>query len=210
MDTERLDIAEAKLLLPWRATETLAPEEIQMVEAALVQEPDLWNDLAGAIKERNAVVEANEAAGVPSSRALEALFAKIETQARSKSENIAAKLLRAVWPQSSRALAWSASAAILICVLQAGALAYLLAGKAPASGYSLASAGSETDMVAVKFAPSADIAAVTSFLDRYRGSIVGGPRHDMYRVQVPGGEAHESAKRMAGERGIVEFAAPVQ
>ena len=210
MDPERLDIAEAKLLLPWRATETLAPEEIQTLEAALVQEPGLWNDLAGAMKERDAVIAVNEAAGVPSSRALEALFAKIETQARSKSGNIAAKLLRAVWPHSSRALAWSASAALLICVLQAGALAYLLAGKAPASGYGLASEVREGDIVAVKFAPSADIAAVTSFLDRYRGSIVAGPRHGMYRVQVPAGEAHESAKRMAGERGVVEFAALVQ
>jgi hypothetical protein len=210
MDPERLDIAEAKLLLPWRATETLAPEEIQTVEVALVQEPGLWNDLAGAMKERDAVIAANEAAGVPSSRALEALFAKIETQPRSKRENIAAKLLRAIWPHSSRALAWSASAAILLCLLQAGALAYLLAGKAPASGYWLSSAEGEADVIGVKFAPSADIAAVTSFLDRYRGSIVAGPRHDMYRVQVPAGEGQESAKRMAGERGIVEFAAPVQ
>jgi hypothetical protein len=210
MNAEHLDIAEAKLLLPWRASETLAPDEIQAVEAALVEEPGLWSDLAGAMKERDAVIADNEAAGFPSSRALEVLFAKIETQPRSKRESIAAKLLRAIWPQSSLALAWSVSAAMLICVLQAGALAYLLAGKAPADGYFLASAGGEADIIGVKFAPSADIAAVTSFLDRYHGSIVAGPRHGIYRVQVPGGEAHESAKRMAGEHGVVEFAAPVQ
>jgi len=100
--------------------------------------------------------------------------------------------------------------AALMCLLQAGVLAVLLTGRDVRGEFEIASAPSELNVVAVRFAPGTEIRTVTSFLDRYRSSIVGGPRQGLYRVKVPDGEGRESARRMSEERGVVEFAAPVE
>jgi hypothetical protein len=93
-----------------------------------------------------------------------------------------------------------------MCLLQAGALTVLLAGRDTARDFALAD-GPGPNVVAVRFVPGTAISTITSFLDRYRSSIVGGPRQGLYRLKVPAGEGRESARRMSEERGVVEFAA---
>ncbi len=208
-------VAEAKLLLPWRVTGRLSAREVDLVESALAHAPELEDDLAVAKLERQAVVVANETAGAPSSGALEALFARIDREpaARTPPSFPWSWFAPASW--SPRALAWSAGVAALMCLLQAGALAVLLTGRDAGRDMKLASKSSESNAaerseVAVRFAPGTEIGTVTSFLDRYRSSIIGGPKQGLYRVKVPAGEGRESARRMSEERGVVEFAASVE
>lgn len=199
-------IADAKLLLPWRATGRLSAVEVDVIERAFALAPELGDDLAAARLERHAIIAVNELTSAPSSRALEGLLTQIEREAtpRKTVSRLWGWVAPATW--SPRALAWSAGVAALMCLLQAGLLAVLLTGR---DDYELASAP-ELNVVAVRFAPGTDIRTVTSFLDRYRSSIVGGPRQELYRVKVPDGERRESARRMSEERGVVEFAAPVK
>jgi hypothetical protein len=204
-------IADAKLLLPWRATGRLSAAEVEVVESAFALTPELEDDLARARLERQAIVFDNELSGAPSSRALDSLLMQIEKEARPQ-RNVS-RLWSWVAPVtwSPRALAWSAGAAAMICLVQAGVLGVLLTGRNGGGGFGLASAPpSELNVVAVRFAPDTQIGTVTSFLDRYRSSIVGGPRQGLYRIKVPDGEGHESARRMSEERGVVEFAASVE
>ena len=199
-------IADARLLLPWRATGRLSTAEVDVIESAFALAPELEDDLAAARLERQAIIAVNELTSAPSSRALEGLLTQIEREAtpRKSVSRLWGWLAPATW--SPRALAWSAGVAALMCLLQAGVLAVLLTGR-DGEGYVLASAPSELNVVAVRFAPGTDIQTVTSFLDRYRSSIVGGPQQGLYRVKVPDGEGRESARRMSEERGVVEFAA---
>lgn len=199
-------IADAKLLLPWRATGRLSATELDVVERAFALAPQLADDLAAARLERQAVIAVNERAGAPSSRALENLLTRIESETppRKSVSRLRGWIAPATW--SPRALAWSAGVAALMCLLQAGVLAVLLIGRD--GDYVTATPPSKSNIVAVSFAPGTEIQTVTSFLDRYRSSIVGGPKQGFYRVKVPDGEALDSARRMSAERGVVEFAAP--
>lgn len=201
-------IADAKLLLPWRATGRLSAGEVDVTECAFALAPELEDDLVAARRERQAIIAVNELAGAPSSRALENLLTRIdrETTPRKSVSRFWGWVSPVTW--SPRALAWSAGVAALMCVLQAGVLVVLLSGRDVGGDLELASEPSELNVVAVRFAPGTEIQTVTSFLDRYRSSIVGGPRQGLYRVKVPDGERRDSARRMSEERGVVEFAAP--
>jgi len=203
-------IADAKLLLPWRATGKLSAAEIDVTERALALAPELADDLTAARRERQAIIAVNELTGVPSSRALERLLTQIgrETAPRKSVSRLWGWVAPATW--SPRALAWSAGVAALMCLLQAGVLAVLLTGSDAGGGPKLVSAPSKENVVAVRFAPGTDIQTVTSFLDRYRSSIVGGPELGLYRVKVPDGQKRDSARRMSEERGVIEFAASVE
>ena len=203
-------ITDAKLLLPWRATGRLSAAEVDVTESAFALAPELEDDLAAARRERQAIIAINELAGAPSSRPLENLLTQIDRQTmpRKHVSRLWGWVAPATW--SPRALAWSAGVAALMCLLQAGVLAVLLTGRDAGGDYKLAQAPSELNVVAVRFAPGTEIQTVTSLLDRYRSSIVGGPRQGLYRVKVPDGERRDSARRMSEERGVVEFAAPVE
>jgi len=201
-------VAEARLLLPWRVTGRLSAPDVDLVESARARAPELEDELAMARLEREAAVAVNEAAGVPSSRALEGLFARIDREAtpRRHASRLGNWFAPASW--SPRALGWSAGVAAVMCLLQAGVLGVLLTGLDAGRQPALASGTpSESSVVPVRFAPGTEIATITSFLDRYRSSIIGGPRQGLYRVKVPAGEWRESARRMSEERGVVEFAA---
>jgi hypothetical protein len=207
-------IADAKLLLPWRATGRLSAAEVDVTERAFALAPELEHDLAAARLERQAVIADNELDPAPSSRALEALLTQIEGEPAPRKRRARRWGWVAPVTWSPRMLAWSAGVAAVMCLLQATVLAVLLTGRDAGGGrdggreYDVA--GAPENLVSVRFVPGTEIQAVTSFLDRYRSSIVEGPRQGLYRVKVPDGEAHDSARRMSEERGVVEFAAPVE
>jgi hypothetical protein len=201
-------IADAKLLLPWRATGRLSAAEIDVTESAFALAPELEDELAAARRERQAIIAVNELTGAPSSRALESLLTRLDTETtpRKSVSRLWGWIAPVTW--SPRALAWSAGVAALMCLLQASVLAVLLTGRDGGPAFKVAATSSGLNIVAVRFAPGTEIQTVTSFLDRYRSSIVGGPRQGYYRVKLPDGEGRDSAKRMSEERGVVEFAAP--
>jgi hypothetical protein len=127
-----------------------------------------------------------------------------------------------------RTLAWSASAAALAIVLQAGVLATVMlkdhdrsaetqvAQQDTARWAGLGNLASSTNgqgpVVVLRFTPQATMTDVTKFLEAYNGVLVDGPKRGLYtaRLAVSGTPATEVPKvmqKIQAEAKIVEFIA---
>jgi anti-sigma factor RsiW len=184
--------SEIELLLPWYAAGTLDARELQQVEAALANDPELAARYAWVRAELEQETHVSEAAGEPSGRDVKTLFAKIDALPAQKSRtsiDLGARIAEFLTALSPRTLAWSAMAAALAIVLQAGFLAgFVLKEKSP-SGFETASApanvSGEGSYVLLRFQPQATAADVANFLETNKLSIVGGPSTGgLYRVRV--------------------------
>jgi hypothetical protein len=184
--------SEIELLLPWYAAGTLDPHESQQVEAALANDPELAARYEWVRAELAQETHVSEAAGEPSGRDVKTLFAKIDALPRPRSRasiDLGARIAEFLAALSPRTLAWSAMAAVLAIVLQAGFLAgFVLKEKSP-GGYETASApanaSGEGSYVLLRFQPQASAADVANFLETNKLSIVGGPSAGgLYRVRV--------------------------
>jgi anti-sigma factor RsiW len=184
--------SEIELLLPWYAAGTLDARESQQVEAALANDPELAARYAWVRAELEQETHVSDAAGEPSARDVKTLFAKIDalpTQKSRTSIDIGARIAEFLTALSPRTLAWSAMAAALAIVLQAGFLAgFVLKEKSP-GGFETASApanvSGEGSYVLLRFQPQATAADVANFLETNKLSIVGGPSTGgLYRVRV--------------------------
>jgi hypothetical protein len=121
--------AELEPLLPWHAAGTLSPADAARVEAALAADPELARHFALVREEMSETVRLNEALGVPSARARDALMAAIDADARRYPRAAAGSwLTRLLANLSPRTLAWAATAAALVIVAESGLLATLLVG----------------------------------------------------------------------------------
>jgi anti-sigma factor RsiW len=184
--------SEIELLLPWYAAGTLDARESQQVEAALASDPELAARYAWVRAELEQETHVSDAAGEPSARDVKTLFAKIDALPAQKSRtsiDIGARIAEFLAALSPRTLAWSAMAAALAIVLQAGFLAgFVLKEKSP-GGFETASApanvSGEGSYVLLRFQPQATAADVANFLETNKLSIVGGPSMGgLYRVRV--------------------------
>jgi hypothetical protein len=184
--------SEIELLLPWYAAGTLDPRESQQVEAALAADPQLASRYEWVRAELEQETHVNEAAGAPSGRDVKALFAKIDALPAQRSRasiDIGARIAEFLASLSPRTLAWSAMAAALAIVLQAGFLADIMLKEKSAGGYETASAptnvSGEGTYVLLRFQAQASAADVANFLETNKLSIVGGPSAGgLYRVRV--------------------------
>jgi hypothetical protein len=184
--------SEIELLLPWYAAGTLDARESQQVEAALAADPELALRYEWVRAELAQETHIGEAAGEPSGRDVKTLFAKIDALPAQKSRSsidLGARIAEFLASLSPRTLAWSAMAAALAIVLQAGLLAGIALKERNAGGYETASAPAnvpgEGSYVLLRFQPQASAADVTNFLETNKLSIVGGPSTGgLYRVQV--------------------------
>jgi hypothetical protein len=182
---ERSEIEE---LLPWHAAGTLSRREAQRVEEALARDPELARRYALVREELTETIHLNETLGAPSARAMETLFAKIDAEpARSggASRQFGAGFSGFLSSLSPRALAWSASAAALAILLQAG----LMVMQSPHGRYETASAPSTAPNVGaftlIRFAPQASVDDINKFLQDNKLSIVAGPiPGGLYKVRV--------------------------
>src|SRR5580658_5500898 len=137
------DVNEIELLLPWHAAGTLSKRDKQRVEAVLANNPELARRYELVREELGETIHLNETLGAPSARAMEALFAKIDAEparAPAASFNLGARISEFFASFSPRTLAWSASAAALAIVLQAGLIGGILLKEKDAGGYETASA----------------------------------------------------------------------
>jgi len=216
-ETERRAIED---LLPWHATGTLGRRDTQRVEEALARDPELARRYELVREELASTVEVNETLGAPSARAMEKLFAKIDAEParrRMPSPNIAGRFAAFLTSLSPPALAWSAGAAALVIVLQAGLIgSAILNGQTGA--FETASAPSSTNaqgaFALIRFNPQASAADITTFLEANKASIVGGPSGGLYRVRVsatklPKAELDGLVKRLQDDK-IVGFIAPTE
>src|ERR1700723_1894677 len=174
--------SEIELLLPWYAAGTLDARESQQVEAALAADPELALRYEWVRAELAQETHVSEAAGEPSGRDVKALFAKIDALPAQKSRSpidLGARIAEFLAALSPRTLAWSAMAAALAIVLQAGILAGIVLKERSAGGYETASApanvSGEGAYVLLRFQPQATAADVANFLETNKLSIVGGP-----------------------------------
>jgi len=184
--------SEIELLLPWYAAGTLDARESQQVAAALAADPELASRYEWVRAELEQETHVSETAGEPSGRDVKALFGKIDALPAQKSRasiDLGAHIAEFLAALSPRTLAWSAMAAALAIVLQAGILADIMLKEKSAGGYETASApanvSGEGTFVLMRFQPQASAADIANFLETNKLSIVGGPSAGgLYRVRV--------------------------
>jgi hypothetical protein len=180
-------------LLPWHAAGTLNRRDAQRVEEALARDPELAQRYALVREELAETIHLNETLGAPSSRAMEKLFAAIDAEPkrpRASSLNLGERVGEFFASLSPRTLAWSASAAALAILLQAGFLAGIALKEHRTGGYETASTSSKAPSTAgsfalIRFAPQASAGDVTKFLDANKMVVAGGPSAGgLYRVRI--------------------------
>ena len=188
-ETEPGDI---ELLLPWHAAGTLSRRDTQRVEAALANDPELARRYELVREELGQTIHLNETSGAPSARAMQALFAKIDAEPARRpapSFNLGARIAEFFASLSPRTLAWSASAAALAILLQAGLLAGIALKEKSPGGYETASAPKsvtgEGAYALIRFQPQASAADVAKFLETNKLSVADGPSAGgLYRVRI--------------------------
>src|SRR5262249_46388985 len=222
MTTNETERREIEALLPWHAAGTLNRRDAQRVEAAIEQDRDLARQFELVREEMGETIHLNETLGAPSARAMEKLLAGIDAEPKRRprrSFDLAAFIAERLAVFSPRTLAWSATAAVLAIVLQAGLIAGLYLGepgsespaafKTPsAPTRSFAPAGS---YALIGFTPQASAADVTKFLETHKAAIVDGPKPGgLYRIRVsaaalPKNDLAAIVKQMQDESKIVRF-----
>jgi len=216
---ERQEIEE---LLPWHAAGTLSRRDAQRVEDALANDPELASRYALVREELGETIRLNETLGAPSARALEKLFAKIDADpARRQVEslNLGSRIGEFFASLSPRTLAWSASAAAIAILLQAGFIADIMLKETKTGGYETASAPTTDPGVGaftlIRFAPQATSDDVTKFLEANKLSIAAGPMAGgLYKVRVavtgiPKGELANIVKKLQQDK-VVGFIATTE
>jgi negative regulator of sigma E activity len=179
-------------LLPWHAAGTLSPRDTQRVETALAEDPELARRYQLVREELAQTIHLNETLGAPSARAMEALFAKIDAEpARTPaiSESFGARIRDFFAALSPRTVAWSAAAAAIAIVLQAGVIGVVLLNEPKAGSYETASAPSTTSgdgtYALIRFQPQSSAADITRFLDANKLDIAEGPlAGGLFRVRI--------------------------
>jgi hypothetical protein len=216
---ERQEIEE---LLPWHAAGTLNRRDARRVEDALARDPELSRRYELVREELGETIRVNETLGAPSARAMEALFNKIDAEPARRALprlNLAARFADFVASFSPRTLAWSAAAAVLALVLQAGVITGVLLNERAPGGYQTASAPSSAaadgSYAMIRFAPQATAADITKFLDANKLSLAGGPAvGGFYRVRlavtgIPKAELARIVKQLQQDKSV-EFVATVE
>ena len=186
---------EIEALLPWHAAGTLSRRDAQKVEQALARDAELSTQYDTVRQDLVETIGLNESLGAPSARAMQKLMADIEADAstarRARSSfNLGEWLSDKLSSFSPRTLAWSATAAALAIVLQAGLLAGMFVNERQGGSlYDTASVQSTqsikpgTDAL-ISFAPQASAADITRLMQTYNMKIVEGPSGEMFTVKL--------------------------
>lgn len=224
------DLNEIELLLPWHAAGTLSRRDKQRVEAALANDPELARRYALVREEFGETIHLNETLGAPSARAMEALFAKIDAEparapaafAATSGATLGLRIREFFTSLSPRTLAWSASAAALAILLQAGLIAGFVFKEqgAPRPGsYQTASmplaAKVEGSYALIRFQPQAKATDIGKFLETNKLTIADGPAPGgLFRVRVSSSKVSNTdlagiVKKLQGDN-VVGFIAPTE
>jgi hypothetical protein len=217
---------EIEMLLPWHAAGTLNARDARRVEEALARDPELAKQYAVIREEYAETIHLNESLGAPSVRAMQKLFAAIDGEPVRKpslTSRISTGIAQFFAGLSPRTLAWSAGAAALALLLQAGVIgAVLLGGQtyqtaslsmnekpAPAPMTRQLAATGTPPRALVRFAPDARMADINALLETYQATVIGGA-NGLFRLQFGGkpmgkDEVAGLMSRLRGER-IVSLA----
>lgn len=213
---EALGRDEIEDLLPWHAAGTLSRRDAQRVDEALARDPELARRYALVREELAETIHLNETLGAPSARAMEKLFAQIDAEPARRPGGAARKFGAGIsgflTGLSPRTLAWSASAAALAILLQAGLIADFALKRHAPSAFETASAPRTAPeagaFTLIRFAPQASFDAIDKFLQANKLSIVAGPvAGGLYKVRVadkalPKSELDELVKKLRQDKAI--------
>jgi hypothetical protein len=210
-------------LLPWHAAGALSARDAERVEAALAGDSELARRYELVREELGETIRLNETLGAPSLRAMERLMAAIEADAaaaqrRRRWLDVGPWIARHLSELSPRALAWSAVAAALAIVLQAGLIAGLFISERSGKGFEtvLFDDGGQPNQgahVLLGFTPDATAAEITRFLQSHNATLIDGPKQNaLFRVRVAERRLAKDdlariVRQMQEDR-IVRFAAP--
>jgi anti-sigma-K factor RskA len=194
--------SEIEMLLPWHAAGTLNARDARRVEEAIARDPDLARQYAVIREEYAETIHLNESLGAPSARAMQKLFAAIDgepVRKPSAASRISTSIAQFFASLSPRTMAWSAGAAALALLLQAGVIGTVLMKGQTYQTASLSvnersaaapmtrelGAGGTPPRALVRFAPDAKMADINSLLDSYQATVVGGA-NGLFRLQFGG------------------------
>jgi anti-sigma-K factor RskA len=193
--------SEIEMLLPWHAAGTLNARDARRVEEAIARDPDLARQYAVIREEYAETIHLNESLGAPSARAMQKLFTAIDgepVRKPSMASRISTSIAQFFASLSPRTMAWSAGAAALALLLQAGVIGTVLMKGQTYQTASLTvneraaapmtrelSAGGTPPRALVRFAPDAKMADINTLLDTYQATVVGGA-NGLFRLQFGG------------------------
>jgi anti-sigma factor RsiW len=202
--------SEIEMLLPWHAAGTLNVRDARRVEEAIAHDPAVARQFAVIREEYAETIALNESLGAPSARAMQKLFAAIDaepergTQAAPSRRSHMAGFFVGLSP---RTLAWSASAAAVLLVLQAAVIGAFLIKNQSSTFQTAALSPNEQSANApvtralgrqqpparalVRFKADARVSDITALLDTYQATIIGGGQGGMFRLQFNNGAMSE-------------------
>src|SRR5262245_1245891 len=209
---------EIEALLPWHAAGTLSRRDRERVERAIASDSELARRLTLVREELQETIHLNESLGVPSSRAMEKLFAAIEAEGAPapvrRSFDLVGRVSEFLSGFAPRTIAYAAAAATVALFLQGAMLtAVLMKDHSETPTTELAGAHIPTNWHAViRFAPMATSSEINSFLNAHGAEVVGGPvRNGTFNIRFtadpPASEIVKNVQRMQSETKVVEFIA---
>jgi hypothetical protein len=221
----RAEFDQVESLLPWYASGTLACEDIPRVERALAEAPELRRRYDLILEERSAAVAVNESLGAPPPpRAIEKLFARLESAAaeapESRNFDVGRWLAARCSAWQPRSLAFAGMAAAVVAMIEAGLLAMTFFGAAQkdtpyqTASVSKTTAGQDGAFLLIAFVPDATAARILRFLEAHNASIIDGPAvGGIFRIRVSDKalttkELGAIVASMRNESTIVRFVAP--
>jgi anti-sigma-K factor RskA len=209
---------EIEALLPWHAAGTLSRRDRERVERAIANDSELARRLTLVREEQQETIHLNESLGVPSSRAMEKLFAAIEAEGAPapvrRSFDLVGRVSSLLSGFAPRTIAYAAAAATIAFFLQSAMLtAVLMKDNQDTSTPQLASANTPSNSHAViRFSPLATSSEIISFLNAHGAEVVEGPgRNGSFNIRFSAdpspGEVVRKVQRMQSETKVVEFIA---
>ncbi|PZA13263.1 hypothetical protein DNX69_02470 [Rhodopseudomonas palustris] len=195
---ERSEPGDIEALLPWYAAGTLDARDSRRVAEALDRDPELARQYAVILEEYAATIELNESLGAPSSRTMHKLFAAIDAepaQAAAGGPGLGARFAGFFAGLSPKALAWTASAAALALLLQAGLIGAMLAWHRPG------------EVQTASYQPQQDAAPAppSGAATRERTAESARPAAPMVMAERSGGPVVRSLAPQTGPRALVKF-----
>jgi anti-sigma factor RsiW len=209
---------EIEALLPWHAAGTLGRRDRERVERAIANDSELARRLTLVREEQQETIHLNESLGVPSSRAVEKLFAAIEAEGAPapvrRSFDLVGRVSSLLSGFAPRTIAYAAAAATIAFFLQSAMLtAVLMKDHQDPTTPQLASANTPSNSHAViRFSPQATASEIISFLNAHGAEVVEGPvRNGSFNIRfsadTSSGEVVRKVQRMQSETKVVEFIA---
>ena len=190
--------SEMEMLLPWHAAGTLSARDARRVEEELARDPELARQYAVIREEYAETISLNETLGAPSARAMQKLFAAIDSEPAPETSawsRLSTRVSGFFASLSPRTLAWSASLGALALVLQAGLIGAVLIKNQQGSTFQTASLSMNEPMTRtlsgndssppqalVRFAPDTRISDIMALLSDYQASIIDA-RGGLFRLQ---------------------------